>query len=121
MLQCTWKVYKLTGSSRAPDFFLGCSIGGVALCVDLGEEGGTDPWLTEVEHGRFDLIDDAQFRAEGFNFETKAKAPSAGEDVAQTFGNCAETYPFMTLMQYVPSPEPPWTLLKRVFSYDFRD
>lgn len=98
MLQCTWKVYKLTGSSRAPDFFLGCSMGGVALCVDLGK-GKMDPWRREVQHGRFDLIDDAQFRAEGFNFETKAKAPSAGENVKQLFGNCAETYPFMTLMR----------------------
>ncbi|OTA63079.1 hypothetical protein K449DRAFT_433161 [Hypoxylon sp. EC38] len=109
MLQCTWKEYQPVGEiSRPPDFFLGCSLGGaVALSA-------TDPWLGEVEHARFDLIDDNQFRAQ-YKYDEN---PTFGGKIDQIFGVCAETYPFMKLMRYATSPSPgddyTWTLLTTI-------
>jgi hypothetical protein len=91
MFQCTWCVR----SGQPTRFSLGSTLAGYAWTIDL-----TGTWKTALRRARFVLVDGAPLRQAGYDFDNSPVIQASGEE-GTTFGNCAETYPFLDLLMYV--------------------
>lgn len=97
MFQCTWNLIEDSNKKRSHWFFLGASTAGDKF--DANAVGG---WRREVQRERFGMLFGCQRQplVQRMDFEEN-KAPSqlmpGGSQVP--YGNCAETYPFVAMVQ----------------------
>lgn len=88
MFQCTWS----EKNGRPPQFFLGSSLAGYSW-----RHNETGEWETVLKQARFRLVG-THARRGGYTFNN-SPLRSGGWDAGTRFGNCAETYPFVELME----------------------
>lgn len=63
------------------------------------DEGDTRvKWLTAIRRARYNLFDGELLALHGWSFRDSPRKREIGPD-ATSFGNCAETYPFIHLMR----------------------
>jgi hypothetical protein len=89
MFQCTWRTGPPTW------FFLGATLAGYEWEADL-----TGTWETVLGRARFALVDPLPLLQRGYNFDNSPMTEEYGGGSTK-FGNCAETYPFADLLEYV--------------------
>ncbi|CAG7954757.1 unnamed protein product [Penicillium salamii] len=88
MFNCTWVA---SGEDRGK-FFLGASLKGYRQ-----SSLATGPWATVVKRARFSLIDDSAMARSGYTMTDCPMNQECGTGF--NFGNCAEVYPFVHLLQ----------------------
>jgi hypothetical protein len=88
MFNCTWIA---SGPGRGT-FFLGASLKGYHH-----SQPSTGPWGMVVKEARFSLINDAAIVRSGYTMTDCPMKREHGMDIL--FGNCAEVYPFIHLLQ----------------------
>lgn len=89
MFQCTWRVK----DGQPPSFFLGSSLAGYNW-----DKAETGEWEIVLKQERFGLIH-TLVELGGYSFEDSPMR-RRNKDMGTRFGNCAETYPFLALMEY---------------------
>jgi hypothetical protein len=86
MFQCTWRLI----DEKPGPFFLGAAVGGVRIVAD-------SPWERVFKYERFKLCG----APDPWTFDTSPKQGKVVTplNLAQRFGNCAETYPYIMLLK----------------------
>ena len=93
MYQRTWR--KIGGTDTL--FFLGATLAGYSW-----EGSELSGWMEALKQARFDLV--GKHMREGYGFDlspTIEQARRKKRKFGTRFGNCAETYPFIELLECV--------------------
>lgn len=96
MFQCTW----CEKNGEFARFSLGASLAGYDWRLNK-----TGTWEMVLKRERFNLLEGAvgvPMQASEYDFDkSPMREPERNGDAGTRFGNCAETYPFLDLMEYV--------------------
>ena len=91
MYQCTW----CEEGDQDTLFFLGSALAGYSW-----EDSETGDWELVLKRARYDLV--SKHMGDGYSFDLSPEIEkSKGEKSGTRFGNCAETYPLIEILECV--------------------